>query len=147
MKLKIGVIFGGKSVEHEVSIISANQAINNIDKEKYDIVPIYISKEKELYTGQNLLKIENYKDLEQIKKKSKKVTICKINNEFCLLSLTGIRKVVDKIDIAFPIVHGSGVEDGTLAGYLDTIGIPYVGSKVLGSSLGQDKVVQKYMFQ
>ena len=113
MKLKIGVIFGGKSVEHEVSIISANQAINNIDKEKYDIVPIYISKEKELYTGQNLLKIENYKDLEQIKKKSKKVTICKINNEFCLLSLTGLRKVIEKIDVAFPIVHGQGVEDGT----------------------------------
>ncbi|MBQ2872911.1 MAG: D-alanine--D-alanine ligase [Bacilli bacterium] len=147
MKLKIGVIFGGKSVEHEVSIISAIQAINNIDKDKYNIVPIYISKEKELYTGKNLLKIENYKDLQEIKKVSKAVTLCKINNEFCLLSLTGLRKVVDKIDVAFPIVHGAGVEDGSLAGYLDTIGVPYVGSRVLGSALGQDKVILKYVLK
>jgi len=147
MKLRIGVIYGGKSVEHEVSVISAIQAINNIDREKYDVVPIYMSKDRTLYTGNSLLKIENYKDLEQLKKSSKQVTICKINDEFCLLSLTGIRKVVDKIDIAFPIVHGQNVEDGTLAGYLDTIGIPYVGSKVLGSALGQDKVVLKHVLK
>ncbi len=147
MKLRIGVIFGGKSVEHEVSVISAIQAINNIDKEKYDIVPIYMSKERTLYTGDNLFKIENYKDLEKIKKTTKQVTLCKINDEFCLLSLTGLRKVVDKIDVAFPIVHGQNVEDGTLAGYLDTIGIPYVGSGVLGSALGQDKVVLKHVLK
>lgn len=145
MKLRIGVIYGGKSVEHEVSVISALQAINNIDKEKYDIVPIYMSKDRTLYTGDYLFKIENYKDLEQVKKSSKQVTLCKINDEFCLLSLRGLRKVVDKIDVAFPIVHGQNVEDGTLAGYLETIGIPYVGSNVLGSALGQDKVVLKHV--
>lgn len=147
MKLRIGVIYGGKSVEHEVSVISAIQAINNIDRDKYDVVPIYMSKDRNLYTGANLLKIENYKDLEQVKKSSKQVTLCKINDEFCLLSLTGLRKVVDKIDVAFPIVHGQNVEDGTLAGYLDTIGIPYVGSSVLGSALGQDKVVLKHVLK
>lgn len=147
MKLKIGVIFGGKSVEHEVSVISAIQAINNIDKEKYDIVPIYMSKDNVLYTGEHLLKIENYKDLEQVKKKSKKVALCKINDEFCLVSLTGLKSIVNKIDIAFPIVHGQGVEDGTLAGYFETIGIPYVGSRVLGSAVGQDKVVLKQILK
>ena len=147
MKLKIGVIFGGKSVEHEVSIISAIQAINNIDREKYDVVPLYMSKDRVLYTGKELFKIENYKSLEQVKKVSKPVCLCKINDEFCLLSLTGLRKVVDKIDVAFPIVHGQNVEDGTLAGYLDTIGIPYVGSHVLGSALGQDKVVLKHVLK
>lgn len=147
MKLRIGVIFGGKSVEHEVSVISAIQAINNIDKDKYDIVPIYMSKDRNLYTGEYLFKIENYKDLEQVKKSTKQVTLCKINDEFCLLSLTGLRKIVDKIDVAFPIVHGQNVEDGTLAGYLETIGIPYVGSNVLGSALGQDKVVLKHVLK
>lgn len=147
MKLRIGVIFGGKSVEHEVSIISALQAINNIDKTKYDIIPIYMSKDRILYTGEYLFKVENYKDLAQVIKNTKPVTLCKINNEYCLVTLTGLRKIVDKIDVAFPIVHGQNVEDGTLAGYLDTIGIPYVGSNVLGSALGQDKVVLKHVLK
>lgn len=147
MKLRIGVIFGGKSVEHEVSVISALQAVNSMNKDKYDIVPIYMSKDKELYTGEYLFKIENYKDLETLKKNTKQVTLCKLKDEYCLLSLTGLRKIVDKIDIAFPIVHGQNVEDGTLAGYLETVGIPYVGSNVLGSALGQDKVVLKHVLK
>lgn len=143
MKIKVGVIFGGKSVEHEVSVISALQAINNMDKTKYDVVPIYISKEREMYTGKGLLEVENYKNLDMVKKNSKLVTLCNFNNEFCLISLNGIRKIIDKIDVAFPIVHGANVEDGTLAGYLEMIGIPYVGSGIIGSAVGQDKVVVK----
>jgi len=147
MKIRVGVIFGGESVEHEVSIISALQAISNIDKEKYDVVPIYISKQKNWYTGDSLSKIESFKDLNSVKKNSKQVTLCKLNGEFVLLSVTGmLNKVIDKIDVAFPIVHGQNVEDGTLAGYLDTIGIPYVGCGVLGAALGQDKVVMKQVF-
>ena len=147
MKIRVGVIFGGESVEHEVSIISALQAISNIDKNKYDIVPIYISKTRNWYTGESLNKIENFKDLASVKKNSKEVTLCKLNGEFILLSTKGmLNKVVDKIDVAFPIVHGQNVEDGTLAGYLDTIGIPYVGCGVLGAALGQDKVVMKQVF-
>lgn len=147
MKIRVGVIFGGESVEHEVSIISALQAISNIDKNKYDVVPIYISKTRNWFTGESLNKIESFKDLSSVKKNSKEVTLCKSNGEFVLLSTKGmLNKVVDKIDVAFPIVHGQNVEDGTLAGYLDTIGIPYVGCGVLGAALGQDKVVMKQVF-
>lgn len=144
MKLRLGVIFGGESVEHEVAVISALQAINSIDKEKYDVVPVYIGKNRIWYTGKDLLEIKNYKDIDLLLTKVKPVTLCKVNNEYVLMSTKGMfNKIVDKIDVAFPIVHGKNVEDGSLAGYLDTVGIPYVGSSILGSALGQDKVVLK----
>ena len=148
MKIKVGVIFGGKSVEHEVSVISALQAIDNIDIEKYDVVPIYIDKQRNWYTGESLFDIENFKDIDNLKNKCQKVVLCKKNDDFCLISINGLfNKIVNKIDIAFPIVHGQNVEDGTLAGYLDTLGIPYVGPNVLGASLGQDKVVLKQVLR
>ena len=144
MKLRLGVIFGGESVEHEVAVISALLAINSIDKEKYDVVPVYIGKNRIWYTGKDLLEIKNYKDIDLLLTKVKPVTLCKVNNEYVLMSTKGMfNKIVDKIDVAFPIVHGKNVEDGSLAGYLDTVGIPYVGSSILGSALGQDKVVLK----
>lgn len=148
MKIKVGVIFGGQTVEHEVSIISAVQAMNNMDTNKYDIIPIYIDKERIWYTGKMLLDIEIYKDMDLLKRYAKKVTLCKKNGSFYLINTKGLfRKDITEIDIAFPIVHGLNVEDGTLQGYLDTIGIPYVGSKVLGAALGQDKVVMKQVFE
>ena len=144
MKIKVGVIFGGESVEHEISVISALQAIEHIDKNKYDIVPIYIGKNRVWYTGDLLLDLNNYKDLDLLIKKCKSISLCKKDNEYHLISTKGLlNKTVNTIDVAFPIVHGQNVEDGTLAGYLDTIGIPYVGSNVLASSMGQDKVIIK----
>ena len=144
MKIKLGVIFGGESVEHEVSIITAIQAMENIDKDKYDIVPIYISKDRIWYTGKMLMEIDVYKDFNELKKYAKQVTLAKRKRGFCLLKTNGLfNKVVDELDIVFPIVHGKGVEDGSLFGYLETIGIPYVGPSMLGASIGQDKVVQK----
>ncbi|MCM1371051.1 MAG: D-alanine--D-alanine ligase [Clostridium sp.] len=147
MRIKVGVIFGGETVEHEVSIISAVQAMNNMDQEKYEIIPIYITKDRIWYTGHMLMDIDVYKDFETLKRYAKRVTLCKREDGFYLVNTSGIlRKDVSSIDIAFPIVHGNNVEDGSLQGYLDTIGIPYVGSKVLGSSLGQDKVIMKQIF-
>ena len=147
MKLKIGIAFGGKSVEHEVSIISAIQAIANMNKEKYDIVPLYLSKENIWYTGECLLHIDNYKDLDHLKKMAKEIVIGRIDNDVCLLSAKGmLNKVVDKIDVAFPIVHGQNVEDGTLAGFFESLDIPVVGSNVIGSAVGQDKVIMKQIF-
>lgn len=147
MKIKVGVIFGGVSVEHEISIISAVQAMSNIDTEKYEIIPIYISKDRTFYTGKMLMDIDIYKDFEDLKRYAKKVTFYKKDGKFYLQSLGLFKKIVEEIDIAFPIVHGTNVEDGTLQGYLDTIGIPYVGSSVLGAALGQDKVVMKQIFE
>ena len=148
MKIKVGVIFGGETVEHEVSIITAVQAMNHIDEEKYDIVPIYISKDRIWYTGHMLRDIEVYKDMDLLKRYAKKVSLCKKDNSYFLVNIEGMfRKDIAEIDIAFPIVHGNNAEDGTLQGYLDSIGVPYVGSRVLGSALGQDKVVMKQVFE
>lgn len=142
--IKVGVIFGGESVEHEVSIITAVQAMNFINSQKYEVVPIYIDKKRNWYTGELLREMETYKDLENIGNYVKEVTLTRKDDEFILQKKRGIFKgVVNTIDVAFPIVHGKGVEDGSLSGYLETIGIPYVGPSMLGASIGQDKVVQK----
>ena len=148
MKIRVGVIFGGETVEHEVSIISAVQAMNSMNTEKYDIIPIYIAKDRTWYTGGMLTDIEVYKDFEDLKRYAKQVCLCKRNGRFYLVNTKGMfRKDVAELDIAFPIVHGNNAEDGTLQGLLDSIGIPYVGSRVLGSALGQDKVVMKQVFE
>ncbi len=142
--LKIGVIFGGESVEHEVSVITAVQAMSFMDSKKYEIVPIYISKDRNWFTGEALRDMKTYKDLNNISKVCKEVVLTKQGDDYILLKKNGLfRSIVNTIDVAFPIVHGKGVEDGSLAGYLETLGIPYVGPSMLGASIGQDKVVQK----
>lgn len=143
MKLKLGVIFGGNTVEHEISIITAIQAMENLDQEKYDIVPIYISKDKIWYTGKLLMDIGLYKNFDDLKGYAKKCVLYNKNGKYVLQSTGLFKRTLTELDLVFPIVHGNNAEDGTLAGYLETIGIPYVGSRVLGSALGQDKVVQK----
>lgn len=147
MKIKVGVIFGGETVEHEVSIISAVQAMNSMNLEKYDIVPIYISKDRTWYTGKMLMDIDVYKNFETLKKYAKKVVLYKKDGGFYLQSLGLFKNIVSELDVVFPIVHGNNVEDGTLQGYLESVGIPYVGSGVIGSALGQDKVIMKQVFE
>ena len=148
MKIKVGVIFGGETVEHEVSIISAVQAMEHMDQNKYEIIPIYISKDRTWYTGKMLMDIDVFRNFDDLKKYAHKCTLVKKGDMFYLQKTTGLfRRNITDIDIAFPIVHGNNVEDGTLAGLLDSIGIPYVGSNVLGSALGQDKVVMKQVFK
>lgn len=144
MKIKVGVIFGGESVEHEVSIISAIQAMNKMDLEKYEVVPIYITKDREWYTGEILKDIETYSDFDLIKKYCANVVLYYKNGSYVLQKKNGLFKsVVKDIDIAFPVVHGTNVEDGVLQGYLQTIGIPFVGSNVYASVVGQDKAFMK----
>lgn len=146
MKTKIGVFFGGKSVEHEVSIITALQAIENIDKNKYDIVPIYISKENKMYCGNFIGDINQYKNIDNLLHISSQVTLAQRGNKVILLKCNKKfyeSSVYDYIDIAFPIVHGTNVEDGTLQGYLKMFNIPYIGSDVISSACGMDKYVCK----
>lgn len=145
--IKLGVIFGGPTVEHEVSIISAIQAMNHLDNTKYDIVPIYVAKDRNWYTGKMLMDIDVYRDFETLKRYAKKVVLYNDNGVFKLQSVKGFKKVVTDIDMVLPVVHGNNMEDGTLQGYLELVGIPYVGSGVLGSSLGQDKVIMKQVFK
>lgn len=148
MKIKLGVIFGGDSVEHEVSVITALQAIENIDADKYDIIPIYIAKDRTWYTGKMLKDVEVYKSFDSLKRYAKKVVLTKKGNEFVLKNTFGLfNKTIETLDIAFPIVHGKGVEDGSLVGLLEQIGIPYVGTGILGSAVGQDKVMVKQILE
>ena len=144
MKIKVGVIFGGETVEHEVSIISAIQAMNKMDEEKYEIIPIYITKDREWYTGDMLKDIDVYQDLDLIKKYSDNVVLYYKNGSYVLQKKTGLfKRIVKEIDIAFPVVHGTNVEDGVLQGYLQSIGIPFVGPNIYGAVAGQDKVIMK----
>lgn len=148
MKIKLCVLFGGKSVEHEVSIITALQAINKIDRAKYDIIPIYIDKDGHWYTGNMLMDIEIYKDLDLLKRYAKEVVLYKKDDRFVLQNKRGLFKsIVTDVDLAFPIMHGTNGEDGTLQGYLETIGIPYCESSVYSSVLGQDKIFQKQVLK
>ncbi len=147
MKIKIGVIFGGQTVEHEVSIISAIQAMKAIDLDKYEVIPIYISKEKEWYTGNLLKDIDNYQDLDNLKRYAKRVVLYNDNGRFVLQNKSGFRFAISEIDIAFPIVHGVNVEDGTLHGYLEMVGIPYIGCDIYGGVVGQDKIFMKQILE
>ena len=148
MKIKLGVLFGGMSVEHEVSIITAIQAMNKLDQAKYDIVPIYIAKDGKWYTGNMLKDIEIYSDMDLLKRYAKEVVLYNLNGRFVLQNKRGIfKKIVDEINIALPIMHGTKGEDGALQGYFETIKIPYCESNTYASCVGQDKIFMKQIFE
>lgn len=146
MKIKIGVFFGGQSVEHEVSIISGIQAVHAFSREKYEIIPIYITKQNECYVGESIADIEEYKNIPALLKKTQKIILVNENKKVSLVRYPMKKfgkNVLDYIDVAFPIVHGTNVEDGTLQGYFRTLCIPYVGPDVTSSAIGMDKYVMK----
>lgn len=146
MKIKIGVFFGGKSVEHEVSIISAIQAFNAFDRSKYDVIPVYITKNNEFYTGEAVGKIDEYKNIPALLKKSTRVLIVSDGGKTKLICYPMKKfgdSTVAEIDVAFPVVHGTNVEDGALQGFFQTLNIPYAGCDVVSSAVGMDKYVMK----
>ena len=147
MKISVGVLYGGNSTEHEISIISAVQAMNNIDTDKYEIVPIYLTKDSKMYTSMKLTNMDVYKDLKKINSIATEVILTKKDNEFVLLKNHFPYSVVKKIDIAFPIMHGYNTEDGCIAGYLEVLGIPYCESDIYASVIGQDKIFQKQVLK
>ena len=143
MKIKLGVIFGGKSVEHEISVITALQAMNHIDNEKYEIVPIYITKDLQMYTGGMLRFIDSYKDFRLIHRYAKRVNLVNLNGRF-VLQTTGIfKREYNEIHMAIPMVHGAKTEDGTVQGFLELLGVPCAGPNIYASVVGQDKVFMK----
>ncbi len=147
MKIKVGVIFGGKSVEHEISIVTAIQAMDKIDTEKYEVVPIYITKDLEWYTGGCLRYIDSFKDYDLIRRYARKVNLINRDNRYILQSVGLFKREINYIDLAFPMVHGAGAEDGSIQGYLEVTGVPYVGSGVYSSAVGQDKVFMKQILE
>ncbi|MGN0374848.1 MAG: D-alanine--D-alanine ligase family protein [Butyrivibrio sp.] len=146
MKTRVAVLFGGNSVEHEVSVISAIQAIMSMDTEKYDIIPVYISKNRDMYIGENVGNIDAYRNIDKLIKESHRVIMVNEGSSTFLVpypmkAFSGKQK--KEIDIVFPIVHGTNVEDGTLQGYLKTVGVPFVGCDVTASAAGMDKYIMK----
>lgn len=146
MKLNVAVFFGGESVEHEVSIISAQQAIAALDAEKYNIIPVYIAKDRKMYVSELLNDIRNFRDLRDLTARCTQITIARIDSRAVILpvksSLFG-RRELGTIDVAIPVMHGTNGEDGTIQGFLEMMKIPYAGCDLYGAAVGQDKVMQK----
>ncbi|MDR0812729.1 MAG: D-alanine--D-alanine ligase [Oscillospiraceae bacterium] len=150
MRINTAVIFGGKSVEHEISIISACQAMAAFDTDKYNIIPVYITKSGEFYSGAALLRLAEYKNIPEL------LTKC-ARCDFWLDKGRTYLRFSDKswfhrhddllIDLAFPVVHGTNVEDGALQGFLRTANLPFFGCDVLASSVCMDKYVSKVLLQ
>lgn len=146
MKTRVAMMFGGKSVEHEVSVISGIQAILSMDTEKYEVIPVYLTKKNDMYVGEKIGEIESYKNIDALLKASQRVIMVNENDHVMLAPYPpkkfGAGKPIP-IDIVFPVVHGTNVEDGALQGYLKTIGIPFVGCDVTASAIGMDKFIMK----
>ncbi|MBO5210072.1 MAG: D-alanine--D-alanine ligase [Lachnospiraceae bacterium] len=146
MKIKVGVFFGGKSVEHEVSVISGIQALKSFNLDKYEPIPIYITKENEMYTGEAIGDIANYKNIPELLKKSTRIFFICEQGKVNLVQYPEKKfgnSVVNYIDVAFPVVHGANVEDGSLQGFLRHYNIPLVGCDVMASAVTMDKYVMK----
>ena len=146
MKTKVAMMFGGKTVEHEVSVISGIQALKSMDTDKYEVIPVYMTKENAMYTGADIGKIESYKDIPGLLKRSQRVIMVNDGGRVQLVpypaKMFGGQKPA-AIDIAFPVVHGTNVEDGALQGYLKTVGVPFVGPDVTSSAISMDKFITK----
>lgn len=154
MKTNVAVFFGGRSVEHEISVISALQAISAFNREKYNIVPIYISKQGRWYTGDNLLNIRNYRDMVSLVKDAEEVfmrpefgdfNLYRVNTKSGLFSKKN--PVVTELHVAIPVLHGTNGEDGVFEGLLETIGIPFAGCNTLSSANGMDKITMKMILR
>lgn len=145
-KIRVGVIFGGRSAEHEVSIVSAAFVINALDKEKFEVLPIAITPEgRWLSSGKALELLKERANVESLPEHilvpdPRKQGLVELNN-------SSAQSLPQHIDVAFPVLHGTYGEDGTIQGLFELADIPYVGSGVLGSALGMDKVVQKQLLR
>ena len=143
MKLNVAVFFGGESCEHEISCITGNQALKALDTDKYEVIPVYVAKNNDLYTGEKLFELKNYYDLDLLCGSLEKVCLYKDNNKAYIKPISGLFAKARTIDVAFLAMHGTGGEDGTLQGMLEMLDIPYTSSNVIGSAVGQDKVIMK----
>jgi D-alanine-D-alanine ligase len=146
-KLNLGIIFGGKSAEHEISLISAKNIIDNADKNKYEIYPIGINKNGEflLFSGNDyILDAQDAKKV-RLNNNSTPITFNFNGNQEIIGILDKNLKI--KLDVVFPVLHGTFGEDGTIQGLFEMTGIPYVGANVLGSAIGMDKEIAKKILE
>ncbi|MFN8524764.1 MAG: D-alanine--D-alanine ligase family protein [Chloroflexota bacterium] len=151
-RLRVGVVFGSRSVEHEVSIITALQAMDAMDPLRFEAVPLYVTKEGHWLTGDELRRVDAYKDPASLAKRCRRAYLRPEPADGALwidetgpLGMHRTRSV--KLDVVFPIVHGTFGEDGTLQGLLELADVPYVGAGVVGSAVGMDKIIMKAAFR
>lgn len=150
MKTNIGVFFGGRSTEHEISIISASQAMHAIDRNRFNVTPVYIAKDGKWYTGEALLDVANYRNIPDLLKKCKRVYMRPETGDYNLYSYEKPflgKGIVTALDVVIPVLHGSNGEDGTFEGLLETIGIPFAGCNTLSSANGMDKITMKMILK
>lgn len=154
-KMQLGVIFGSRTCEHEVAIISAVQLMRNVNREKYDVIPIYISQKGEWFTGDALMDIKTYTPFDPFMKGILPVHLDLTAGSGALLHYEpakgllggGKEKVVARLDCVIPVMHGLHGEDGSLQGLLELADIPYSSTGVTGSAVGMDKITMKRFFR
>ncbi len=153
MKLNLAVIFGGKTCEHDVSIISGLQAAHAADRSKYDVTIIYLSRDGQWYIG-DALKDANFFTAFDAEKATRVLPMAEDGKLLLLEYPTekrrlfgGGRNVLASIDVVMPVMHGMNGEDGTLQGLLELWNVPYTSAGVLGSAVGMDKIAMKRMFR
>ena len=150
MKINVGVIFGGRSVENEISVITAAQTMAAMNVEKYNIVPIYISKEGHWYTGEKLRSTDNYRDMKSLLSSVEEVYLRPVYGDNRLYM---VRKplfgsdVVTTLDVILPALHGTSGEDGSFQGLIEMTGIPYACPNTLASANGMDKITMKMILR
>jgi len=138
-KIRLGVIFGGRSTEHQVSLVSATSVINALDRNKYDIVPIGITPTGQWLSGERSMPL-----LKDGRSSEELVAFLPPDpTEKRLVVKKTAKSINEKLDVIFPVLHGSYGEDGTIQGLLELADIPYVGASVLGSAVAMDKILQK----
>ena len=144
----VGVIFGGVSCEHDVSIVTALQLIENIDKSKYQVYPIYIHSDGEWYVDEKLLDTKIYKEFDSYKSAINKGYIAP-NRQGVIINTKSLfsKENFVKLDVVIPAMHGMNGEDGSLQGLLELANIPYTSSGMLGASVGMDKILMKKVFE
>lgn len=152
MKTNIGVFFGGRSTEHEISVISASQAMHAINRDRFDVTPIYITKDGRWYTGEALFDVANYRDIPSLLAKCTPVYMRPIYGDYNLYhdhkTMFGTTpKVFTTLDVVIPVLHGSNGEDGTFQGVIESTGIPFAGCDVLSSANGMDKITMKMILK
>src|ERR1700724_582462 len=140
-KLRVGVLFGGRSGEHEGSLASAASIIRGLDPQKYEAVPIGITKEGHWLIGEGAQKM-----LPEVLRTGQRVVMSADPTESALMPIDGSPRG-QKLDVVFPVIHGTFGEDGTMQGLLELAGLPFVGAGVLGSAIGMDKDVAKKLMQ
>ena len=150
MKTNVGVVFGGRSVENEISVVTANQMMHAMDPEKYNIIPIYITKSGKWYSGEALKNVDNYRDTKSLLAQCEEVYVRPVYGDTNLYRCKkGFfqKEVLAKLDVVVPALHGTNCEDGTFQGVMEFAGIPYAGCNTLASANGMDKITMKMILK